>query len=92
MSVHESPAADTLRIKVVVARNLVEPVPPEQIGDDQPLDALGLDSLSSINLLLDLESTFGIAFPDEMLSPETLRTAGRIKAAIDRLTLDGADR
>lgn len=87
MSVHDTPAADTLRIKIVIARNLVDPVPPEEITDDTPLDALGLDSMSSINLLLDLESTFGVAFPDEMLTPETLRTVETIRTAIDQLTL-----
>ncbi|MDP9178430.1 MAG: phosphopantetheine-binding protein [Gemmatimonadota bacterium] len=47
---------------------------------------MGLDSLNSINLLLDLEATFGISFPDEMLTPEILRTARKITDALNKLT------
>lgn len=45
------------------------PIPP-----DASLGSLGLDSMATINLLLDLEQAFGVSIPDEMLSAETFET------------------
>ncbi len=41
---------------------------------DAELESLGLDSMSAIDLLLALEETFEIIFPDAMLTPEVFRT------------------
>ena len=49
------------------------------------LAELGLDSMGAVGLLLDLESAFSIAFPDEMLVPETFRTVGSLRDAIESL-------
>ncbi len=49
---------------------------------DTELRDLGLNSMGAIDLLLDLESSFGITFPDELLAPETFRTAASIRDAI----------
>ena len=57
-----------------------DPLPP-----DKSLRELGLDSLAAIDLLLDLEQTFGVVFPDEELTEETFRTAANIAAAVERL-------
>ena len=49
------------------------------------LRRLGLDSMSGLALLLDLEKTFAIRFPDEMISPATFRTGETLRAAIRQL-------
>ena len=49
------------------------------------LAPVGLDSLKVVELLLDLESTFGISFPADMLDRETFRDAGTIAAAVARI-------
>jgi acyl carrier protein len=49
------------------------------------LGALGLDSMSAIRLLLDLEQTFGILFPDALLTAETFRTASTLENAVQSL-------
>ena len=47
---------------------------------DQPLRPadslydLGLDSMGTIQLLLELEETFGVTFPDDALKPEIFET------------------
>jgi acyl carrier protein len=53
----------------------------KNIEDDDPLPIdvklveLGLDSLGAVNLVLDLEDTFDIEFPDAMLTEATFDTA-----------------
>jgi len=55
------------------------------IDPDAELRELGLDSMTAIALLLDLEQAFSITFPDEMLEADTFRTAATLRAALDRL-------
>jgi len=47
---------------------------------------LGLDSMSAVNLLLDIEMTFDLTFPDAMLTAETFRTASTLVRAIQSLS------
>jgi acyl carrier protein len=66
--------------------------PGEPLPADASLRALGLDSLAAIDLLLDLERTFGVVFPDELLTEETFRTATRIASAVVSLTRSTGER
>jgi acyl carrier protein len=43
---------------------------------------LGLDSVSAIGLLLDIEKTLGVRFPDEMIGEDTFRTAAALERAV----------
>ena len=52
---------------------------------DTNLEKLGLDSMSAIDLLLNLEQTFEILFPDSMLTVETFRTATTLEEAVRSL-------
>jgi acyl carrier protein len=45
-------------------------------GDD--LAALGLDSMGTVQLLIDLEENFGLELPDELITEETFATAGSL--------------
>jgi len=51
------------------------PLPPTE-----PLGTLGLDSMAAINLLLDLETAFGMQIPDDLLSAETFETFASLEA------------
>jgi acyl carrier protein len=55
------------------------------INYDAELAKLGMDSMTAVAVLLDMEKTFGIRFPDEMLVEGTFRTAGRLKEAVQLL-------
>jgi acyl carrier protein len=55
------------------------------INYDVELVQLGLDSMTAVAVLLDMEKTFKIRFPDEMLVEGTFRTAGRLKEAVQML-------
>jgi acyl carrier protein len=46
---------------------------------------LGLDSMSAIELVLDLEETLGILFPDDVLVAETFETASTLQAVVSSL-------
>ncbi|MCH7797139.1 MAG: acyl carrier protein [Planctomycetes bacterium] len=60
-----------------------------EIGMSDDLVDLGLDSTGAIGMLLDVQESFSISFPDEMLVPGTFRTAATLLDAIRSLT--GAD-
>ena len=49
---------------------------------DVPLADLGLDSLRAVNLVLDLEDTFDIEFPDSVLSEATFHTGAALQEAL----------
>jgi acyl carrier protein len=55
------------------------------INYDVELVQLGLDSMTAVAVLLEMEKTFNIRFPDEMLVEGTFRTAGRLKEAVQTL-------
>ncbi|HRJ07321.1 MAG TPA: phosphopantetheine-binding protein [Prosthecobacter sp.] len=56
-------------------------------GAEIPLDAdlgrLGLDSLESIDLLMDIEAEFGAPVPDEKITVETFATAANLLRVIE---------
>jgi acyl carrier protein len=57
----------------------------DAINYDVELTQLGLDSMTAVAVLLDMEKMFGIKFPDDMLVEGTFRTAGRLKEAVQLL-------
>jgi acyl carrier protein len=57
----------------------------DPINYDVELAQLGLDSMTAVAVLLDMEKTFKIRFPDEMLVEGTFRTAGRLREAVQML-------
>jgi acyl carrier protein len=69
----------------VVRRHLSFLPAADELVADASLRQLGLDSLAAIDLLLDLEQTFGVVFPDKELTEETFRTAADIAAAVGRV-------
>ena len=60
---------------------LVPPDAPIHLDDD--LGRLGLDSLESIELLMELEAEFGIPIPDDLITVETLATPGNLLRAVE---------
>ncbi|MEV6690297.1 phosphopantetheine-binding protein [Micromonospora sp. NPDC051196] len=52
---------------------------------ESSLSAFGLDSLATVGLLVELEETFAVQFPDEDLAAETFASPGALWAVIERL-------
>jgi acyl carrier protein len=57
----------------------------QDLTSDSSLEALGLDSMTAIELLLDLEGTFGIVLPDALLTAETFHTPATLEGAVRSL-------
>ena len=59
------------------------------VGQDVPLKtelpALGLDSMSALTLLLELEEIFDISCPDSLLNATTFRSAKSLENVIQTL-------
>lgn len=75
-------------IKDLVVEN-VEPIDSvDELADDAVLRDLGMDSMSALNLMLDLEEEFDVQFPEELLTDETFRSAASLAEAIEMLRLE----
>lgn len=64
----------------------------EEVDLSADLVSLGLDSMTAIALVLDLEQAFAVRFPNGMLEPRTFRTGQTLLAAIRELGAAGAGR
>jgi acyl carrier protein len=74
----------TIQFEEVLRRHL-RSAKPDPINYNIELAQLGLDSMTAVAVLLDMEKTFKICFPDHMLVEGTFRTAGRLKEAVQKL-------
>ena len=79
--------SDTLRaeIKQAIVRSLRLPIKAEDIADDVPLfgEGLGLDSIDVLELVLELERSFGVAITDEATGARVLRTVNTIAEFVE---------
>ena len=57
----------------------------DKVEIDYPLESYGLDSLQSINMMLELEQAFSIVFPDHLLTKENFETIGSIASTINEV-------
>ena len=77
-----SPATPELKeqVKQALVRSLRLPIPPEEIGDTTPLfgEGLGLDSIDVLELVLELERSFGVSITDEQTGTKVLRSVQAI--------------
>jgi acyl carrier protein len=58
------------------------------LGDEADLYLAGMTSHASVNVMLALEGTFDVEFPDRMLSRHIFESVAAIRAAIEELTRD----
>ncbi|GAA3444558.1 phosphopantetheine-binding protein [Planomonospora venezuelensis] len=50
----------------------------ERLTSQDELGALGLDSMGVVRLLVDVENTYGVELPDELLNESTFSTVGSL--------------
>ena len=67
-------------IKQAIVRSLRLPIAPDSIDNGASLfgDGLGLDSIDVLELVLEIERTFGVAITDEQTGARVLRTVDSI--------------
>jgi len=65
--------------------NLMLPVSPEEIRDDQPLfgpGSLGLDSVDALQLVVALDKAYGLKIPDPEAARQILQNVNTMTAAV----------
>ena len=69
-----------VQIKQAIVRSLKLPIKPEEIQDAAPLfgEGLGLDSIDALELVLELERSFGVVIGDEQTGGKVLRSVDSI--------------
>ncbi len=74
------------QVKEAIVRSLRLPIKPEEIADDIPLfgEGLGLDSIDALELVLELERTFGVVVGDDQVGGRVLRSVNSIVAFIEQ--------
>lgn len=71
-------------IKQALVRSLRLPMQPDEIGDSMPLgEGLGLDSIDVLELVLELERSFGVTVADQDTGTRVLRSVDTIAAFIE---------
>ena len=78
---------DTLagEVKVAIVRCLRMPIKPEEIRDDMLLfdEGLGLDSIDALEIVLELQRSFGVEITDEQVGKRVLRSVSTIVEFIE---------
>jgi acyl carrier protein len=74
------------QIKGAIVRSLKLPMQPDEIHNDVPLfgEGLGLDSIDALELVLELERSFGVVIGDEQTGGRVLRSVDSIAAFIEQ--------
>ncbi|MFQ3245522.1 MAG: acyl carrier protein [Arenicella sp.] len=62
----------------------------DEIDDNAELTALGMDSMSATNLMIDIEDELDVVFPDELLTPETFFSPATLVNGVQGLLKESA--
>jgi acyl carrier protein len=79
------------QVRRVIEEHARLPVELGTLSDDSDLFAAGMTSHASVNLMLALEDSFDLEFPDRMLKRSVFESVTAISSAIDELSGDGGD-
>lgn len=74
------------KIRQLIDAHAGLPTGAQAIADDTDLYRAGMKSFASVQLMLALEETFEIEFPEEMLNRATFRSASAIARALEALS------
>lgn len=78
------------RIKALIIHCARLKIAPSELGDDQPLfeepGGLGLDSIDVMELVVNLERSFGVSIQDRQVGRRVLRSVSTIVEFIQKKT------
>jgi acyl carrier protein len=78
------------KIRKVLADHARLPVDVSTLSDDDDLFQAGMTSHASVNVMLGLEDSFDVEFPDRMLRREVFESVAAIRAALEELQAEVA--
>jgi len=73
------------KIREVLEKHAQLAVPSSSLAADADLYAAGMSSQASVNVMLALEETFDVEFPDRMLTRSVFTSVAPIRAALEEL-------
>jgi len=76
------------QVRRVVAAHAGLSVDVETLADEEDLYRLGMSSHANVNVMLALEETFDIEFPEEMLRQATFRSLSAIRRSVSLLLVE----
>ena len=71
-----------MKVREVLEANGRLPVSAMSLQDDDDLYLHGLSSHASVNVMLALETTFDVEFPDSLLRRDTFKSVSAIQSAL----------
>lgn len=78
------------QIRALLSKNSILPADVGALSDDANLYDAGLSSFGSVQLMLAIEETFDVEFPENMLTRRTFSSIAEIAAAVSELTSETA--
>lgn len=75
----------TTQLQEILRPHLRLLTPGAAVPMDDDLGRLGLDSMASIDLLMEIEAQLGVQIPDEMMTVDTFATGNHLLAVIEKL-------
>ena len=80
------------QVKEAIVRCLRMPIKPDEIEAKMPLfgEGLGLDSIDAIEIVLELQRSFGVVVSDEQMGQRVLRSVRTIVDFIDSSRVQSA--
>lgn len=81
-------AETTLRIRGVLRDHAGLPTDVDTLSDEADLFIRGMTSQASVNVMLALEDTFGVEFPETMLRREVFESIAAMASAVEQLSAE----
>ena len=80
------------QVKTAIVRCLRMPIAPNEIQADMPLfgEGLGLDSIDALEIVLELQRSFGVVVSDEQMGQRVLRSVKTIVEFIESTRVESA--
>lgn len=80
------------QVKTAIVRCLRMPITPDEIQAEMPLfgDGLGLDSIDALEIVLELQRSFGVVVNDEQMGQRVLRSVRTIVDFIESTRVSSA--
>ncbi len=76
------------QIRGILSEHARLPMAVETLSDDADLYQAGMTSHASVSVMLALEDTFDVEFPERLLRKSTFESVTAIKAALTELTAE----